>query len=121
MKKLICAALVAGSVCAMADEAKCENGVCALPGVAAEGTVQKPARPQMTPEQRAEIKAKREKFMAERKAAMEAKKLEIVKKYIADEEQAKALIKELQELQETMRPGMRRPPMPKAAKPAKAK
>lgn len=118
MKKLICAALVAGSMCAMADEAKCENGVCALPGVAAEGKVQKPARPQMTPEQRAEIKAKREKFMAERKAAMEAKMLEIVKKYIADEEQAKALIKELQE---TMRPGMRRPPMPKAAKPAKAK
>ena len=118
MKKLICAALVAGSMCAMADEAKCENGTCALPGVAAEGTVQKPARPQITPEQRAEIKAKREKFMAERKAAMEAKKLEIVKKYIADEEQAKALIKELQE---TMRPGMRRPPMPKAAKPAKAK
>ena len=118
MKKLICAALVAGSMCAMADEAKCENGVCALPGVAAEGKVQKPARPQMTPEQRAEIRAKRE---AERKAAMEAKMLEIVKKYIADEEQAKALIKELQELQETMRPGMRRPPMPKAAKPAKAK
>ena len=118
MKKLICAALVAGSMCAMADEAKCENGVCALPGVAAEGKVQKPARPQMTPEQRAEMRAKREKFMAERKAAMEAKKLEIVKKYIADEEQAKALIKELQE---TMRPGMRRPPMPKAAKPAKAK
>ena len=115
MKKLICAALVAGSMCAMADEAKCENGVCALPGVAAEGKVQKPARPQMTPEQRAEIRAKRE---AERKAAMEAKMLEIVKKYIADEEQAKALIKELQE---TMRPGMRRPPMPKAAKPAKAK
>ncbi len=118
MKKLICAALVAGSMCAMADEAKCENGVCALPGVAAEGTVQKPARPQITPEQRAEMRAKREKFMAERKAAMEAKMLEIVKKYIADEEQAKALIKELQE---TMRPGMRRPPMPKAAKPAKAK
>lgn len=118
MKKLICAALVAGSMCAMADEAKCENGVCALPGVAAEGKVQKPARPQMTPEQRAEMRAKREKFMAERKAAMEAKMLEIVKKYIADEEQAKALIKELQE---TMRPGMRRPPMPKAAKPAKAK
>lgn len=118
MKKLICAALVAGSMCAMADEAKCENGACALPGVAAEGKVQKPARPQMTPEQRAEMKAKREKFMAERKAAMEAKMLEIVKKYIADEEQAKALIKELQE---TMRPGMRRPPMPKAAKPAKAK
>ena len=115
MKKLICAALVAGSMCAMADEAKCENGTCALPGVAAEGTVQKPARPQITPEQRAEIRAKRE---AERKAAMEAKMLEIVKKYIADEEQAKALIKELQE---TMRPGMRRPPMPKAAKPAKAK
>ena len=118
MKKLICAALVAGSMCAMADEAKCENGTCALPGVAAEGKVQKPARPQITPEQRAEMKAKREKFMAERKAAMEAKMLEIVKKYIADEEQAKALIKELQE---TMRPGMRRPPMPKAAKPAKAK
>ena len=118
MKKLICAALVAGSMCAMADEAKCENGTCALPGVAAEGKVQKPARPQMTPEQRAEMKAKREKFMAERKAAMEAKMLEIVKKYIADEEQAKALIKELQE---AMRPGMRRPPMPKAAKPAKAK
>ena len=118
MKKLICAALVAGSMCAMADEAKCENGTCALPGVAAEGKVQKPARPQMTPEQRAEMRAKREKFMAERKAAMEAKMLEIVKKYIADEEQAKALIKELQE---TMRPGMRRPPMPKAAKPAKAK
>ena len=115
MKKLICAALVAGSICAMAAEAKCENGACALPGVAAEGTVQKPARPQLTPEQRAEIRATRE---AERKAAMEAKMLEIVKKYIADEEQAKALIKELQE---TMRPGMRRPPMPKAAKPAKAK
>ena len=45
-----------------------------------------PRRAQMTPEKRAEMRAQREKFMAERKAAMEAKALEVVKKYVSDEE-----------------------------------
>ena len=53
-------------------------------------------RAQMTPEKRAEMRAQREKFMAERKAAMEAKALEVVKKYVSDEEKAKALLAELE-------------------------
>ena len=55
-----------------------------------------PRRAQMTPEKRAEMRAQREKFMAERKAAMEAKALEVVKKYVPDEEKAKALLAELE-------------------------
>ena len=55
-----------------------------------------PRRAQMTPEKRAEMRAQREKFMAERKAAMEAKVLEVVKKYVSDEEKAKALLAELE-------------------------
>ena len=55
-----------------------------------------PRRAQMTPERRAEMRAQREKFMAERKAAMQAKALEVVKKYVSDEEKAKALLAELE-------------------------
>ena len=118
MKKLICAAVVAGSMFAMADEpAKKE----AAPAASAEAVKVAPKRPQITPEQRQKMREQREKFMAERKAKMEAKLLEVVKKYVPEEEKAKALI---QELQEAMMPGRRpmmRPPRPAAAKPAEAK
>ena len=118
MKKLICAAIVAGSMVAMAKEdAKTETA----PAAAAETVKALPQRRQFTPEQRQKMREQREKFMAERKAKMEAKLLEIVKKYVPEEEKAKALVKELQEARLAGRPGMMRPPRPSAAKPAEAK
>ena len=119
MKKLICAAVVAGSMFAMADEAaKAEVKAPAAPA-AAESVKVAPKRPQFSEEQRAKMREQREKFMAERKAAMEAKMLEVVKKYVPEEEKAKALIKELQESMMGARRNMMRPPRP--AKPAAAK
>ena len=122
MKKLICAAIVAGSMVAMAEEtAKAEAK--AAPA-AAEAVKVAPKRPQITPEQRAKMREQREKFMAERKAKMEAQLLEVVKKYVPEEEKAKALIKELQDaLMAGRRMPMRppRPMKPSAAKPAEAK
>ena len=41
------------------------------------------------------MRAKRMQFMNERKAAMDAKQLEIIKKYVSDEAKAKALLEEL--------------------------
>ena len=114
MKKLIFAALVAGSAFAFADEA----AKPAAPAAAA--AVKAPARRQITPEQRAAMRAKFEQRMAARKAEMEKKGLEIIKKYGLDDEKAKAL---LAELEAAMRPARRpRPNMTKrpAAKPATA-
>lgn len=118
MKKLVCAAIVAASMCAMADEAKKD----AAPAAAAVAKPTAPARPQMTEEQRAQMRERRQKFMAERKAAMESKMLEVVKKYVPEEAKAKELVKELQEaMMGARRPMTNRPrPMPKAAKPAEA-
>ena len=116
MKKLICAAVVAGSMFAMAEEPA--KPAAAAPDAAAQAVKVAPKRPQFTPEQR-------EKFMAERKAKMEAKMLEVVKKYVPDEEKAKALIKDLQDaMMAGRRNMMRRPPVKAAspaAKPAEAK
>ena len=118
MKKLICAAVVAGSMFAMAEEAAKTQAV----PVAAEAVKAAPKRPQFTPEQRQKMREQREKFMAERKAKMEAQVLEIVKKYVPEEEKAKALVKELQDtLMAGRRNMMRRPMKPTAAKPAEAK
>ena len=117
MKKLICAAVVAGSMFAMAEEAaKAE----AAP-VAAETVKVAPKRPQITPEQRQKMREQREKSMAERKAKMEAQVLEIVKKYVPEEEKAKALVKELQDMMMSGRRNMMRRPKAQAAKPAEAK
>ena len=122
MKKLICAAIVAGSMVAMAEEpAKAEAK--AAPA-AAEAVKVAPKRHQITEEQRAKMREQREKFMAERKAKMEAQLLEVVKKYVPEEEKAKALIKELQDAMMSGRRNMMRPPRPMkpaAAKPAEAK
>ena len=114
MKKLICAAIVAGSMFAMAEEAP------AVPA-AAEAVKVAPKRPQITPEQRQKMREQREKFMAERKAKMEAQMLEVVKKYVPEEEKAKALVKELQDTLMAGRRNMMRRPMAPAAKPAEAK
>lgn len=114
MKKLIFAALVAGTAFVFAEEA-------AKPAApAAPAAVKAPARRQITPEQRAEMRAKFEQRMAARKAEMEKRSLEIIKKYGLDDEKAKAL---LAELETAMRPSRRpRPNMTKrpAAKPAAA-
>ena len=119
MKKLICAAVVAGSMFVMAeDPAKTE--VKAVPA-AAETVKVAPKRPQISAEQRQKMREQREKFMAERKAKMEAQMLEVVKKYVPEEEKAKALIKELQDAMMSGRRNMMRPPRPSAAKPAEAK
>ena len=122
MKKLICAAVVAGSMFAMADEtAKAEVKAPVAP-VAAEAVKVAPRRSQISPEQREKMRAQREKFMAERKAKMEAQVLEIVKKYVPEEEKAKALVKELQDaMMSGRRNMMRRPPKPDVEKPAEAK
>ena len=124
MKKLICAAVVAGSMFAMAEEApKAEAAVSAVSAVsaAAEAVNKVPRRSQITPEQRQKMREQREKFMAERKAKMEAQVLEIVKKYVPEEEKAKALVKELQDALMAGRRNMMRRPKAPAAKPAEAK
>ena len=115
MKKLICAAVVAGSMFAVAEEAP-KSEVKAP--VAAEAIKSMPQRGQITPEQRQKMREQREKFMAERKAKMEAQVLEIVKKYVPEEEKAKALVKELQDAMMAGRRNsmMRRPPKPAEAK-----
>ena len=118
MKKLICAAVVAGSMFAMADEAAKKDAAPAAPA-AAEAVKVAPKRPQITPEQRQKMREQREKFMAERKAKMEQQMLEVVKKYVPEEEKAKALIKELQDAMMTGRRNAMRPPRP--VKPAEAK
>ena len=119
MKKLICAAVVAASMFVMAEEtAKAEAALVAV----AEAVKAGPQRRQITPEQRQKMREQREKFMAERKAKMEAQVLEIVKKYVPEEEKAKALVKELQDaMMAGRRNMMRRPPKPGVEKPAEVK
>ena len=82
----------------------------------AEAVKQAPRRVSMTPEQRAEMRTRREKFMAERKAAMEKKMLDVVKKYVPDEEKAKALVAELQETMMSARRAAANRPRPSAKK-----
>ena len=122
MKKLICAAVVAGSMFAMAEESAKPEAKAAP--AAAEAVKVAPKRPQISEEQRAKMREQREKFMAERKAKMEAQILEVVKKYVPEEEKAKALVKELEDTLMAGRRNMMRPPRPmkpSAEKPAEAK
>ena len=119
MKKLICAAVVAGSMFAMADEAAKTEAPAAPAAVEAAKVA--PKRPQITPEQRQKMREQREKFMAERKAKAEAQMLEVVKKYVPEEEKAKALVKELQDTLMAGRRNMMRRPKAPVAKPAEAK
>ena len=128
MKKLICAAIAAGSMVAMAEEcatAKCEEAAkCAEAAPAAVEAAKSAAKPfKLTDEQRAKMREQREKFMAERKAKAEAQMLEVVKKYVPEEEKAKALVKELQDTLMAGRRNMmqRRSQKPEAVKPAEAK
>ena len=118
MKKLIFAVLIAGSAVAFAEEAK-----PTAPAAAAPVAVKAPARRQITPEQRAAMRAKFEQRMAARKAEMEKKGLEIIKKYGLDDEKAKALLAELEAAMKPSRrprPNMKRPVAKPAAAPAKA-
>lgn len=98
----------AAPAAAVENDGKCE---AVAPAAAAEAenpaapaAAEKPAapaldRPKLTPEQRAkqraemraEMRARHEKF----RAAMDEKSLEIIKKYVPDEEKAKALLGEL--------------------------
>ena len=119
MKKLICVAIVVGSMVVMAEETAKEEA-SAVPA-AAETVKVAPKRPQITPEQRQKMREQREKFMAERKAKMEAQILEVVKKYVPEEEKAKALVKELQDAMMAGRRTMMRRPKAPASKPAEAK
>ena len=104
MKKLLFAVVLAGSMFVQAaDTAKKETKAETAPA-----TVQKAAaRPsKLTEEQRAQMKARREKFMAERKARqaeMQAKILETIKKYVPDEAKAKELQAELEKQMMSMR------------------
>ena len=108
MKKLMMAAVLAGSVFAMTADC------VAADAPAAEATVQqsgkKAKKAKMTPQERKEMVMKR---IAERKAAIETKSIEIIKKYGLDDEKAKALFKELQEA--TKASFGRRPPHPAKA------
>ena len=113
MKKLILAAVLAGSMVVMAEEKPTEAS--AKP-VAMEAV--KRARPQLTEERkaqmRAQMKARHEKFMAERKAKL----LEVIKKYVPDEAKANELAAELEKTMMSMRRpmGAGRPPMNRAPK-----
>ena len=112
MKKLICATVVAGSMFVMAEEAP--KAEVAAPAVA-EAVKQVPKRHQITPEQRQKMREMAEKRRAEFMAKKEAQALEIVKKYVPEEEKAKALVKELQDVMMSGRRNMmRRPPKPAA-------
>lgn len=120
MKKLICAAVVAGSMFALAEEAAQSAAVPADAAKVMEA-VPMPKRPQLTPEQRAKMREQRAKFMAERKAKMDASMIEVIKKYGLDDEKAKALLKDLEEARKMGRRMPRRPrPMPRPAKVAPA-
>ena len=121
MKKLICAALAAGSMIAMAEEAVKSDAKEPVAPVAVGAAKPATKSSRMTDEQRAKMREQREKFMAERKAKMEAKLLEVVKKYVPEEEKAKALVKELQDAMMAGRRNamQRRPQRPEAVKPAK--
>ncbi|MBO7721337.1 MAG: hypothetical protein J6T01_02930 [Kiritimatiellae bacterium] len=117
MKKLICAVAMAGAMFAMADEAKTASA--AVPSApAAEVKADKASAPSganrraLTDEQRAKFREQREKFMAERRAAMDAKMLEVIKKYGLDDEKAKALLKDLRDAIRPPRRMMRKPPKP---------
>ena len=120
MKKLICAAVVAGSMFVMAEEAAKADVPAAQ--AAAEAVKVAPRRAKMSAEQRQKMREMAEKRRAERNAKiakMEAQALEIVKKYVPEEEKAKALVKELQDVLMAGRRNMMRPPRP--PKPAEAK
>jgi len=113
MKKLIVAAVLAGSMVAVAEESAVKPAEAAPVAVEAAKPVKSG---QLTPEQIAERKARREKMMAERKAEMEKRALEVIKKYVSDEEKAKSLLTELEEAMKPARP--QRPPKNKAPKAA---
>lgn len=130
MNKLIVGTMVFGCLTCVsafgADEAK-----PAAPAAAAQ-KVERPSFKQMTPEQRAELKAKREKFLAERKARIQARQLEILKKHGIEGEKAQAILDDLQKaLREDLPFGMGRNGFPRqrgqkkaiptAAKPAAEK
>ena len=118
MKKLICAAVVAGSMFALAEEAA-QPAAAPVDAVKVAEKAPMPKRPQLTPEQREKMRAQRAKFMEERKAKMEASMIEVIKKYGLDDEKAKALLKDLQEAMKMGRRMPRRPrPMPRPAKAA---
>jgi len=110
MKKLIVAAVLAGSMVAVAEEAVVKPAEAAP--AAAERVNMPVKRGPLTEEQRAELRVRREKMIAQRKAEMEKKAVEIIKKYGLDDEKAKALYKELQE---SMRPVRRPRPVAKPA------
>ena len=111
-KRMLGAGMMAAMLAFAGVSARAEEAAPAAPAASAKAAVvAKPGRVQMTPEKRAEMRAKREQFMAERKAALQAKVLEIVKKYVPDETQAKALVAELEA---AMKPS-RRAPMAKKA------
>ena len=118
MKKLICAAVVAGSMFALAEEAA-QPAAAPVDAVKVAEKAPMPRRPQLTPEQREKMREQRAKFMEERKAKMEASMIEVIKKYGLDDEKAKALLKDLQEAMKMGRRMPRRPrPMPRPAKAA---
>lgn len=126
MKRLVCAAVVAGSMFAMADEevvrAEAVTPAAEAAKAAPESVKVAPKRPQYSPEQREKMRAQREKFVSERRAKMEAQILEVVKKYVPEEEKAQALVRELQEaMMNGRRSLMRRPPKPGAEKPVEGK
>ena len=117
--KMFCAMKIAAFAAVLGLNVVAADEVAKEPAVpkAAEAAKQAPRRVSMTPEQRAEMRTRREKFMAERKAAVEKKMLDVVKKYVPDEEKAKALVAELQETMMSARRAAAnrpRPPVKKA-------
>lgn len=110
--KMLGAGMMAAMLAFVGVSANAEEAAPAAPAADAKAAVAaKPGRVQITPEQRAKMREQRVKAMAERKAALQAKVLEVVKKYVPDEEKAKALVAELEA---AMKPS-RRAPMAKKA------
>jgi len=105
--------LVLAVSAAFAEETVTEAATEAAP--ARTTTVERSVRSRgaLTDAQRAELRERRKKMMEVRKAETEARALEIVRKYVPDEEKAKAL---LAELESVLSPQRRRPrPQPVGA------
>ena len=126
---IFCGLIVLMAGCATSPEVSSQSPEAAVPAPEAVAPVQEvvspapeavapvekktvsPHRQRVTPEQRAKFREQREKYLAERKAKMEARMLEVAKKSVPEEEQAKALVKELDESIMSPRRSIRRPPV----------
>lgn len=130
MKRLVFVALGVVSALAQADEpaeaapaGAGQSAKSAPVAIAVQAADEAAVRPQpadeaLRKEERAKARARREKYLAERKAAREAALLEVVLRHVPDEAKANALVRDLLEAEDARRRAMRRPRPAKDLPPA---